>query len=178
MKWTRRDDEQLRSWFEEGLTAAAMAAQLPGRTRNAVVGRLHRLGLTGRSKKGAAHRNIRISLSTDFADYITAHFQSDRQPNGRISVGTIVARMLGDIADDCPPSDDVITSLRTDHSSLKFGAVHSVTVQLTAAVWTEINAHYAQRLGVCVSDAASILIARIIRDDAASHGEPFEGVGV
>tara|TARA_B100000965_G_scaffold286073_1_gene243951 strand:+ start:415 stop:873 length:459 start_codon:yes stop_codon:yes gene_type:complete len=53
MAWTYERIEQLKKLWEEGLTASRIAAELGDITRNAVIGKAHRLGLSGRmvSKK-------------------------------------------------------------------------------------------------------------------------------
>jgi GcrA cell cycle regulator len=53
MMWTWTDErvEQLKKlWGEDGLSASQIAAELGGITRNAVIGKVHRLGLSGRAK--------------------------------------------------------------------------------------------------------------------------------
>ena len=53
MAWTQERIEKLKALWEEGLTASRIAAELGEVTRNAVIGKAHRLGLSGRmtSKK-------------------------------------------------------------------------------------------------------------------------------
>lgn len=52
--WTPQRVEQLRSFIVNGLTCSQIAAQI-GVTRNAVIGKMHRLGLSpGRAPGGAA----------------------------------------------------------------------------------------------------------------------------
>jgi GcrA cell cycle regulator len=48
MDWSTERIEQLRSLWRDGLSASQIAAVLGGITRNAVIGKAHRLGLTGR----------------------------------------------------------------------------------------------------------------------------------
>ena len=48
MAWTYERIEQLKKLWEEGLTASRIAAELGDVTRNAVIGKAHRLGLSGR----------------------------------------------------------------------------------------------------------------------------------
>jgi GcrA cell cycle regulator len=50
MGWTEERVELLKKLWNDGLTAATIAAWLGGVTRNAVIGKVHRLGLSGRSK--------------------------------------------------------------------------------------------------------------------------------
>ncbi|MFS2318560.1 GcrA family cell cycle regulator [Maricaulis sp. D1M11] len=49
MAWTDERVEQLKKLWSEGLSASQIAKQLGGVTRNAVIGKVHRLGLSGRA---------------------------------------------------------------------------------------------------------------------------------
>ena len=54
MSWNDERVEQLRKLWMEGLSASQIAAELAnGITRNAVIGKVHRLGLSGRAKAPA-----------------------------------------------------------------------------------------------------------------------------
>ncbi|MGD1933930.1 MAG: GcrA family cell cycle regulator [Candidatus Phaeomarinobacter sp.] len=48
MSWTDERVEQLKQMWIDGLSASQSAARLGGVTRNAVIGKVHRLGLSGR----------------------------------------------------------------------------------------------------------------------------------
>ncbi len=50
MAWTEDRVEILSKLWAEGLSASQIAKQLGGVTRNAVIGKVHRLGLSGRAK--------------------------------------------------------------------------------------------------------------------------------
>lgn len=50
MSWTDERVERLKTLWSEGLSASQIAAELGAVTRNAVIGKVHRLGLSGRSK--------------------------------------------------------------------------------------------------------------------------------
>ncbi|PZQ11945.1 MAG: GcrA cell cycle regulator [Ancylobacter novellus] len=50
MQWTDERVELLKKRWTEGLSASQIAAELGGVTRNAVIGKVHRLGLSGRAK--------------------------------------------------------------------------------------------------------------------------------
>ena len=56
MGWTDERVEQLRSLWTEGLSASQIARVLGGVTRNAVIGKVHRLGLAGRASPSRAER--------------------------------------------------------------------------------------------------------------------------
>ncbi|MBI1238657.1 MAG: GcrA cell cycle regulator [Alphaproteobacteria bacterium] len=49
MGWTDERVEQLKQMWTEGLSASQIARALGGVTRNAVIGKVHRLGLSGRA---------------------------------------------------------------------------------------------------------------------------------
>jgi len=61
MSWTDERVEQLKQMWIDGLSASQIAARLGGVTRNAVIGKVHRLGLSGR---GAPTRVTRRRPST------------------------------------------------------------------------------------------------------------------
>jgi GcrA cell cycle regulator len=50
MSWTDERVELLKKLWTDGLSASQIAAELGGITRNAVIGKVHRLGLSGRAK--------------------------------------------------------------------------------------------------------------------------------
>lgn len=50
MSWTDERVERLKALWAEGLSASQIAAELGSVTRNAVIGKVHRLGLSGRAK--------------------------------------------------------------------------------------------------------------------------------
>ena len=50
MSWTTDRVELLKKLWAEGLSASQIAGELGGVTRNAVIGKVHRLGLSGRAK--------------------------------------------------------------------------------------------------------------------------------
>src|SRR3954463_9470821 len=50
MSWTDERVELLKKLWTDGLSASQIAAELGGITRNAVIGKVHRLGLAGRAK--------------------------------------------------------------------------------------------------------------------------------
>lgn len=54
MSWTDERIELLKKLWSEGLSASTIAAEMGGVTRNAVIGKVHRLGLSGRVKPASA----------------------------------------------------------------------------------------------------------------------------
>jgi GcrA cell cycle regulator len=49
ISWTDERVETLKKFWQEGLSASQIAGKLGGVTRNAVIGKVHRLGLAGRA---------------------------------------------------------------------------------------------------------------------------------
>jgi GcrA cell cycle regulator len=54
MSWTDERVELLKKLWSDGLSASQIAAELGGITRNAVIGKVHRLGLSGRAKPSSS----------------------------------------------------------------------------------------------------------------------------
>src|SRR5688572_2152409 len=54
MTWTDERVELLKKLWADGLSASQIAGELGGITRNAVIGKVHRLGLSGRAKSASS----------------------------------------------------------------------------------------------------------------------------
>jgi GcrA cell cycle regulator len=54
MSWNDERVELLKKLWTDGLSASQIAGELGGVTRNAVIGKVHRLGLSGRAKSPSA----------------------------------------------------------------------------------------------------------------------------
>jgi len=74
MSWTDERVELLRKLWTEGLSASQIAMRMGGVTRNAVIGKVHRLGLSGRARparparpKVARHRSHGVSAGHAYA---------------------------------------------------------------------------------------------------------------
>lgn len=63
MAWTEDRVEVLSKLWAEGLSASQIAKQLGGVTRNAVIGKVHRLGLSGRATPSRPARKAAAKLS-------------------------------------------------------------------------------------------------------------------
>lgn len=88
-RWTKEQDDLLRRFWGDGLSASQTAAEIGGVTRNAVIGRVHRLGLSGRVKKAPASSTPRtyrprarayISRADIHAERITRRLSSASEP--------------------------------------------------------------------------------------------------
>ena len=64
MSWTDERVEKLKQLWADGLSASQIAAQLGGISRNAVIGKVHRLNLPGRAKSGGASTSRTKRAST------------------------------------------------------------------------------------------------------------------
>ncbi|WP_455476011.1 GcrA family cell cycle regulator [Bartonella sp. B17] len=63
MGWTYERVELLKKLWSEGLSASQIAAQLGGVSRNAVIGKVHRLKLPGRGKTAQAVSRVQKTLA-------------------------------------------------------------------------------------------------------------------
>ena len=61
MSWTDERVEQLKKMWSEGQSASQIAKELGGVTRNAVIGKVHRLGLSNRAGAGATGEEAEAS---------------------------------------------------------------------------------------------------------------------
>ena len=96
MSWTDDRVEMLKKLWADGLSASQIAAELGGITRNAVIGKVHRLGLSGRAKapsssvprprkaRAPSHvfRSIRASMrgNTALATHAVAAYETEIEP--------------------------------------------------------------------------------------------------
>ncbi len=102
MAWTDDRVEQLKKLWTEGLSASQIANRLGGVTRNAVIGKVHRLGLSGRAttsrvKSVRARRRIgsavrkpsRIRYATYGNAALKHIFETDYLAEGETELGSI-----------------------------------------------------------------------------------------
>ena len=64
MSWTDERVELLKKLWADGLSASQIASQLGGVTRNAVIGKVHRLNLSGRAKPASSAARPRKARPT------------------------------------------------------------------------------------------------------------------
>ncbi|TPW25959.1 GcrA family cell cycle regulator [Pararhizobium mangrovi] len=64
MSWTEERIEKLKKLWADGLSASQIATQLGGVSRNAVIGKVHRLSLPGRAKSSSATAPARPKRTT------------------------------------------------------------------------------------------------------------------
>ena len=68
MAWTDDRVEILKKLWAEGLSASQIARELGDVTRNAVIGKVHRLGLAGRASPTKPKRRLRNREHIDYAE--------------------------------------------------------------------------------------------------------------
>src|SRR5207247_1010291 len=94
LTWSDDRVEQLKKLWESGLSASQIAAELGNVTRNAVIGKVHRLGLSGRAKspssaaprqrkaRPAAQQMMRVARPVSRGNTALAHaFDMDLEPD-------------------------------------------------------------------------------------------------
>jgi GcrA cell cycle regulator len=77
MLWNKDEDQQLVELWKGGSSASLIAERFPGRTRNAIIGRIHRLGM---SQKRTAETHRRISRTMTRLRKIERQEREARQP--------------------------------------------------------------------------------------------------
>lgn len=104
MSWTDERVELLKKLWGDGLSASQIAAELGEVTRNAVIGKVHRLGLSGRAKASPAAARPRKA----------ARPEREMRPQRPMSRGnTALAPELEDLVEEAPApapatSDNVV----------------------------------------------------------------------
>ena len=96
MSWTDERVEQLKKLWAEGLSASQIAAQIGGVSRNAVIGKVHRLNLPGRAKSGAARRprNKRVNTASNRTAFNNPRSASPSHRNSAIHSSASTATAL------------------------------------------------------------------------------------
>ena len=88
MGWTEERVALLKKLWLEGLSASQIAKQLGGVTRNAVIGKVHRLGLSGRATPSQPPRPA---------------FKAPRPPRPAISSSSLAPRRIPPVMTDPQP---------------------------------------------------------------------------
>ncbi|MDF1608762.1 GcrA family cell cycle regulator [Hoeflea sp. YIM 152468] len=118
MSWTDERVERLTKLWADGLSASQIAAQLGGVSRNAVIGKVHRLNLPGRAKSGgqASVRTKRTTAAPRAPTYANrAATQATRTINRTSGgAGAALKQDLNVVAAeelDTRPVDDVVVPI-------------------------------------------------------------------
>jgi GcrA cell cycle regulator len=99
MSWTDERIEQLRNMWEKGLTASQIADELGGVSRNAVIGKAHRLGLKARPspvKAGEATRAAKPAAPAPRAEPVVRKPVQRAEPVAPVAADPVVAAPSGD----------------------------------------------------------------------------------
>ncbi|MFM8701501.1 MAG: GcrA family cell cycle regulator [Hyphomicrobiales bacterium] len=100
MSWNDERVETLKKLWNQGLSASQIAGELGhGITRNAVIGKVHRLGLSGRTKSPSAPTS-RQRKTTRAPSHPMGHSTMTRmrQASGRVTAGIGLPTMRGSLA--------------------------------------------------------------------------------
>ena len=109
MSWTTERVELLKNLWSEGLSASQIAGELGGVTRNAVIGKVHRLGLSGRAKTPSpASKPRRNRPSSPSSPASSASRQNTQQPQSR---GATALKMAPAPAPEIEPQAEPIAEL-------------------------------------------------------------------
>lgn len=116
MNWTDERVERLKKLWADGLSASQIAAQLGGVSRNAVIGKVHRLNLPGRAKSGgqASVRTKRTTAAPRAPNYAGRAASQAARPVARSSGGAALKHDLDFVAAediDIRPTEDVVVPI-------------------------------------------------------------------
>ncbi|KJS20989.1 MAG: GcrA cell cycle regulator [Hoeflea sp. BRH_c9] len=116
MNWTDERVERLTKLWADGLSASQIAAQLGGVSRNAVIGKVHRLNLPGRAKSGgqAAARTKRTTAAPRAPNYAGRTATQTTRTMSRSSGGAALKEDLDVVAVesiDMRSHDDVVVPI-------------------------------------------------------------------
>ena len=92
MSWTDERVARLSKLWAEGLSASQIATDLGGVTRNAVIGKVHRLGLSGRAKSTTGGRPKRAAAEAPSAPMAGGASPAGHQSASVASVAAAVAQ--------------------------------------------------------------------------------------
>ena len=102
MSWTDERVETLKTLWKEGLSASQIANKLGGVSRNAVIGKVHRLGLEGRAKPNAPKKEAEppaAAVSAEPAPQPEAKTRAEPAPEPANDPG------IAPMADDDSPTE-------------------------------------------------------------------------
>jgi GcrA cell cycle regulator len=105
MTWNDERVDALKKLWSDGLSASQIAGRLGGVTRNAVIGKVHRLGLAGRattSRMKTTHRLPRVRTGQAKRNLIRNH-----RPNG-VANSPLKTLYLADTEPYVPPAEELV----------------------------------------------------------------------
>jgi GcrA cell cycle regulator len=115
MNWTDERVERLKKLWAEGLSASQIAAQLGGVSRNAVIGKVHRLCLPGRAKAGgstvartAPKRTTSAPRAQNFASRVTSSTNAQATMTRTVSRASGATMLKEEIEIDAEQSMEIV----------------------------------------------------------------------
>ncbi|MCR9137722.1 MAG: GcrA family cell cycle regulator [Alphaproteobacteria bacterium] len=114
MSWTDERVERLTKLWADGLSASQIAAELGGVSRNAVIGKVHRLNLPGRAKSGGSSggRSKRVASAPRSGGYggrSSAPRSTPRSSGATALKHDVLADAIAEI--DMRPIEDVVVPI-------------------------------------------------------------------
>lgn len=116
--WTDERVDLLKKLWGEGLSASQIAAQLGGVTRNAVIGKVHRLGLSGRSRSNSQPSSSRPKRSSRPSQSAARTTRSAQKQENSVTTSAASSRTL--ISDLPEPVPMMISLLELTETTCKF----------------------------------------------------------
>jgi GcrA cell cycle regulator len=104
MSWNDERVEALKKLWADGLSASQIAGRLGGVTRNAVIGKVHRLGLAGRAttSRMKSHRpRVRSQVAT-------RRLMKTRPPQANVGNQAFRNLYLADVEPYVPPAEELV----------------------------------------------------------------------
>ncbi len=106
MSWTEDRVARLTKLWADGLSASQVAADLGGVTRNAVIGKVHRLGLSGRAKTSSSNGS-RTKRQARSSTYTTRSTRAASRTRGATAL-KVEAEVEGEVRFQPKPDEDVV----------------------------------------------------------------------
>lgn len=105
MSWTDERVELLKKLWSEGLSASQIAGRLGSVTRNAVIGKVHRLGLSGRATTS------RMKSHRPRARLASAKRVAQKPRFAQVGNPAVRALYQGDVEPYVPPAEELVIPL-------------------------------------------------------------------
>ena len=112
MSWTDERVERLKKLWADGLSASQIAAELGGVSRNAVIGKVHRLNLPGRAKSGGSSsgRSKRVASGrSTYGGRSSATRSAPRTAGATALKQDVIADAIAEV--DTRPIEDVVVPI-------------------------------------------------------------------
>lgn len=109
--WSEARVELLKKLWAEGLSASQIAAEMGGVTRNAVIGKVHRLGLSGRAKSPSSNAPRARKTPTRAPSHPLGHGHG-HSIRGNTALAPMLRLDVDPFAEEAPiPRDDVVVPM-------------------------------------------------------------------